>query len=140
MNTFITESVKQFFHETLSIRCEKYEKFPAINIYTALITLSDSEKKYTFSLCMKEETLNLISSILLYEDVPDEETKVDLVCECANLIVGAAKVAIEESRDNQLLQLSPPEYQGYFEEGFSKDFEDKLYFKVKDELIMIGIE
>jgi len=140
MRTFIEDAVKNFFHETLSVRCETYGKFPPLKVYSAIITLSDESTKYSFSLCMSNATIKLISNILLYEDQPDEEIKTDLVCECANLIVGSAKVAIEAANEGKLLQLSPPEYQGYFEEEFTKVFEDKLYFKVHDELIMIGVE
>ena len=140
MRAFIEDAVKNFFHETLSVRCETYGKFPPLKVYSAIITLRDESTKYSFSLCMNDKTIKQISSILLYEDQPDEEVKTDLICECANLIVGSAEVAIEEASDGKLLQLSPPEYQGYFEEEFSKVFDDKLYFKVHDELIMIGIE
>jgi CheY-specific phosphatase CheX len=140
MRTFIEDAVKNFFHETLSVRCETYGKFPPLKVYSAVIALSDDQTKYSYSLCMNDKTIKLVSSILLYENQPDEEVKTDLICECANLIVGSAKVAIEEANDGKLLQLSPPEYQGYFEEEFSKVFEDKLYFKVNDELIMIGVE
>jgi CheY-specific phosphatase CheX len=140
MRTFIEDAVKNFFHETLSVRCEIYGKFPPLKVYSAIIALSDESQTYHFSLCMNDATVKLVSNILLYEDQPDEEVKMDLICECANLIVGSAKVAIEEASDGKLLQLSPPEYQGYFEEEFTKVFDDKLYFKVQDELIMIGIE
>jgi len=99
MRKYIEQATKQFFHETLAVRCEKYDKFPLLGIYSALITISEIDKKHHFSLCMSEETLLLVSEILLCEENPDEETKVDLISECANLIVGAAKVAIEEDRD-----------------------------------------
>ncbi len=140
MKKYIENSVVNFFHETLSVRCEKYTKFPPLQVYTAKIELGDGTKTHSFSLCMKEETVQLISEALLFEDNPDQEVKMDLVCECANLIIGSAKVAIEEDHEGGLLQLTPPEYQGYFEEEFSKVFDEKYYFLVKGEPIMIGME
>ena len=140
MQEHVKNSVQNFFHETLSVRCENYEKFPVLKVYCARITLSFEKERYHYTLSMRDETLQMISQVLLYEDNPDEDIKIDLICECANLIIGSAKVAIEEANGGILLQLSPPEYQGYFEGEFSKDFDEKLYFKVKDSFFRIGIE
>jgi len=140
MNDYINTAVKNFFQEILSVRCEAYSAFPPTAVYTATISLEDSQTKHHFTLCMREETLRMVSNTLLHEEDPEEEIKMDLICECANLIVGSAKVAIEDATEQSDWQLSVPEYQGYFDEEFSKSFDDIAYFKVQDTFIMIGSE
>ncbi len=137
---YIDKAVENFFENTLEVKCKAYENEQLEDIYTTMITISKKDKAYSFFLCMGEPMLKRLSSHLLFEDNPDQDTIIDLLNESANLIIGNAKVLWEEEEHAVNLQLTTPEYQGFFEKNFSKEFEKKLFFEADSDAIMIGIE
>ena len=136
---YIDTAVENFFLHTLEIACQTLSQEAFENIYTTQIKITNLEREYDFFLCMREPLLQILSQKLLLEDNPCQDTLIDLLNESANLIVGHAKVLWEEAEGAEL-SLTTPEYQGYFEKSFSKEFDKKMFFEAGDEPIMIGIE
>jgi len=136
---YIDTAVENFFLHTLEIACQALSQEAVENIYTTQIKITNLDREYDFFLCMREPLLQILSQKLLLEDNPCQDTLIDLLNESANLIVGNAKVLWEEAEGAEL-SLATPEYQGYFEKSFSKEFDKKMFFKAGDEPIMIGIE
>jgi CheY-specific phosphatase CheX len=137
---YTDRAVENFFENTLEISCRVEEKERLSDIYTTQIGISHNDEAYYFFIGMGENMLKILSSKLLFEEEPDQETMIDLLNESANLIIGNAKVLWEESEEGVVLQLTTPEYQGYFEENLSKEFEKRRFFNADSESIMIGID
>ena len=136
---YTDKAVENFFENTLERTCKMEEKKDLHEIYTTQIGINHAGVEHQFFLGMGENILKILSSHLLYEDYPDQETLIDLLNESANLIIGNAKVLWEESENGVELQLTTPEYQGYFEQNLSKEFDKQLFFNTNNESIMIGI-
>jgi hypothetical protein len=137
---YTDRAVENFFENTLEIPCTVEEKERVSDIYTTQIGINYNEEAYYFFIGMGEKMLKTLSSKLLFEDEPDQDTMIDLLNESANLIIGNAKVLWEESEEGVELQLTTPQYQGYFEKNLSKEFEKKRFFNADSESIMIGID
>ena len=139
LETYTDKAVENFFQNTLELPCQNEQREQLSEIYTTQITINHEGKEYQFFICMGEKMLKTLSQHLLFEDNPDQETLIDLLNESANLIIGNAKVLWEESDAGVNLKLTTPEYQGYFEQNLSKEFDKKLFFNADSESIMIGI-
>jgi len=135
---YIEKAVENFFLSTLEIECQNPSQEGVEDIYTTKIQITNFDKEYRFFLCMGEPILKKLSSQLLFDENPSQDVIIDLVNESANLIVGNAKVLWEEAEGAEL-KLTTPEYQGFFEKSFSKEFDKKMFFEAADEPIMIGI-
>ncbi len=136
---YIDSAVENFFLNTLEVACHGVSCESVEDIYTTEIQITHLDRKYEFFLCMGEPLLKVLSEKLLYEENPSQDTLIDLLNESANLIIGNAKVLWEEAEGAELM-LTTPEYQGYFEKSFSKEFDKKMFFKASMEPIMIGIQ
>jgi len=136
----VDQAVENFFTSTLEISSKKRKSERLEDIYATLITIPQGDKEHRFYLCMGEAMLERLSSQLLCEDNPDQDTLIDLLNESANLIIGNAKVLWEASDPSVELKLTTPEYQGFFEKSFSKEFDETCFFEANNESIMIGIE
>ncbi len=136
---YIDKAVDNFFENTLEVACQTLSSESVEDIYTTEIKITHLDREYEFFLCMGEPLLKILSQKLLYEENPCQDTLIDLLNESANLIVGNAKVLWEEAEGAELM-LTTPEYQGFFEKSFSKEFDKKMFFEAGDEPIMIGIQ
>lgn len=136
---YIEKAVENFFISTLEVGCQEANQESVEDIYTTKIQITNFNKEYSFYLCMGEPILKKLASQLLFEEEPSQDTIIDLVNESANLIVGNAKVLWEEAEGAELT-LTTPEYQGFFEKSFSKEFDKKIFFQADNQPIMIGIE
>jgi CheY-specific phosphatase CheX len=137
MQGLITKAVDNFFKETLGFDSKKDDKFESKGVYVSSVFIEVESKKDDFFLTMTDELLKEVSKALFFDDEPDHETKIDLIGECANLIIGNLKVLLSDTED---IELGTPEYQGYFEDRFSKEFDDNYYFKVGEHKFMIGVQ
>ncbi len=137
---FTISATENFFLHTLQMQAKVEARDSAEEIYTTLITLCSEDVEYHFFLCMHESMLQKMAAELLFEDNPDQDTMIDLLNESANLIIGNAKVLWEESEPKIELKLTTPQYQGYFEKNFSKEFDQRIFLKAEDEAVMIGIK
>ena len=136
---YIEKAVEHFFVNTLEVGCQEVHQESVEDIYTTKIKITNFDKEYCFFLCMGEPILKKLASHLLFEEEPSKDTIIDLVNESANLIVGNAKVLWEEAEGAELT-LTTPEYQGFFEKSFSREFDKKMFFQTDNQPIMIGIE
>ncbi len=136
---FIEKAVENFVLHTLELDSKRVDQARIEEVYVTEIEIRDCEQAYAFSLCMGEAMLDILAQKLLMEEAPDEEMRIDLLNESANLIVGNAKVIWEETA-SATLELSTPKYQGYFEKNLSKDFDKNLFFQAGDTTIMIGMQ
>ena len=139
LETYTDKAVENFFQNTLELSCQSEQKEELSELYTTQITINHEGKEHQFFIGMGEKMLKVLAQHLLFEDEPDQETMIDLLNESANLIVGNAKLIWEEYDASASLKLTTPEYQGYFEENLSKEFDEKLFFNAGSESIMIGI-
>lgn len=136
---YINGAVENFFLSTLEVSCQEHSQKTVEDVYTTKIKIYHLDAEYQFYICMGEPILRELSNQLLGEESPCQDTIIDLINESANLIVGNVKVLWEEAEGAEL-QLTTPEYQGFFEKSFSKEFDERLFFEASDESIMIGIE
>jgi hypothetical protein len=137
MQDLIAKAVDNFFKESLGFNSKVDDKFESKGVYVSSVFIEMDSKKDDYYLTMTDELLNEISKALFFDDKPDVETKIDLIGECANLIIGNLKVLLSDIKD---IELGTPEYQGYFENRFSKEFDDNYYFKVGEYNLMIGVQ
>ena len=137
---YTRSSVKNFFKNTLELDSTESDTKEIENIYITMISLHHAEYRYNFYISLQAPLLHLCAMQLLMEENPDQDTLIDLLNENANLIIGTAKVAWEEDEHLVPLKLGTPEYQGFFENNFSKEFDEKLYFQAAGDVIMIGVE
>ena len=137
---YTRSSVKNFFKNTLELDSTESDTKEIEDIYTTMISLHHEENRYNFYISLQAPLLHLFAMQLLMEENPDQDTLIDILNENANLIIGTAKVLWEEDEHLVPLTLGTPEYQGFFEKNFSKEFDEKLYFQAAGDVIMIGVE
>ncbi len=140
MQDIIIKATENFVVESLGLSLFREEKFVLASSYGVSISLDTSTKKSQFYLFLEEELLRSISKVLFMDENPDDETKIDLLCECANLIVGNAKVLISQSRGISDIELGIPQYQGYNSSQIKRDFNEDIYLNIDGKKMMIGIE
>ena len=99
--------------------------------YMTTIGLSSPSFNYKFTLVMSNSLLRETSSVLLFDDEPDDEAMRDLALEVTNMIIGNAKVIIE-GRSEESLKLTIPQM-----EGKGNDVSGFITSLGKDDLTMI---
>jgi hypothetical protein len=137
MQELIVKATDNFFKETLCFKSKIGDKFVSKSVYVSSVSIEIDSIKDDFYLTMPDELLVEVSKVLFFDDEPDSETKIDLIGECANLIIGNLKVLLSDKED---IKLGTPQYQGFFEGEFSKEFDESYYFHVEKYEFMIGME
>ena len=106
---YISKAVEIFFQDTLNLHPKEIKRCSAKPAYFASIDILENNTNKHFVIALDEKLIHTISSILLFEDEPDLETKYDLTKEVANIIIGRAKVLYEEDYPNNHYQLKTPD-------------------------------
>ena len=93
MTDLLQTSMSEVFEQHFGMRLVPCKSRPARSGYRAAIPFTcDGEERRVATLWLQKPTLKKVSSILLFENDPDEETLEDLASELANFIVGHAKM------------------------------------------------
>ncbi len=138
MEKYLKQAVENFFVNTLGFELKKVDSNHLKNIYVSTIQLREKEHIYSFDLCLDEELLKEVSYALFMDKNPNIDMMIDLNCEVANLIIGNLKLLLSEEFGNDI-ELFTPNYEGYFEYGFSKEFDEKHYYQINDYTFMLGV-
>ncbi|MBE0491753.1 MAG: chemotaxis protein CheX [Sulfurospirillum sp.] len=109
------------------------------NLYGAAIALCANEKEYQWYLLFQKETLNIFSKALLFDDDLSEDDLDDLCKEIANMIIGSAKVTLEQNENSHLhYTLGVPEFLGRIDNTNSLHLDDIFVYKIKNRTFLIG--
>lgn len=133
MVEIIEESFFKALKESLGVeatRCDDYLSSGHISRIDI-----DGDKNHTISIIYDDDFLLYASSLMLFEEDPDDKTKLDLSNELTNIIVGVSKV-IASSADIHY-SISTPKYEGFGE--FQKSFDYALSFVCDDNMCTLYI-
>ncbi len=108
------------------------------NLYGTSIPSTKDNKETNWYLFFKKDTLNEVAKVLLFEDNLSEDDLDDLLKEIANLIVGRAKVILEEKNRNRTYKLGTPEFLGKVSDSFPVKLDDKMILKFKNRTFIIA--
>lgn len=135
LNESIIMATRHFGEKVLDTEINVVKEEPFGNMYCASIDVI-GEVNYNVFVCIDDKSLQKMSSVFLFVDEPDEDTKYDLVCEIANIIVGRAKVEASEKLEYKF-DISTPEFIGVNQETPSGEI--KINFSFKDgEFVVIA--
>jgi hypothetical protein len=109
MKVILIRAIRNLFVGQIDLKPQphKVELLDGDHHITSIELASDTETHY-FKLVSSKELLKEVSSVMLFEDDPDEATLIDMASEVTNLVVGNAKVLVEDVR-KKALKLSIPE-------------------------------
>ncbi len=108
------------------------------DFYGSAIALYENGVETQWYLLFKKHTLNECSKSLLFEDNLNEEDLDDLVKEVANLIVGSAKVILENQNPDKEYKVSTPDFLGHVRKAELLNFKEHLLYKIKNRTFVIG--
>lgn len=133
LNKSIVMATKYFAEKVLDVRLKTQDERVSGGAYCASIDVIGSPN-YIMSVYIGEQSLKKMSELFLFIDDPDDETKQDLVCEIANVIVGRAKVEASEKLGYKF-DISTPKYIGSDVKVPEHDME--INFGFEDEVFTI---
>jgi len=137
---YTKNACENFFNNILGLEAEDCKTHRYKNFFYSKISIYTNDIKYDLLFFLKKETINLISDILLFEKNPDEQIRIDLLKEVANLIGGTAKTLMEELDEETEYTLSTPEYLGTIEDIKTLNLYQKFAKKVNNRCFVIAIE
>ncbi len=129
--TALSESIiiatEYFAKNVLGVELTVADRKVGDGVYCASIDVL-GDMKYRVYVYICDKNLTKMSSLFLCVDDPDEETKIDLVCEIANVIVGRAKVEASEKFQYKF-DISTPTFVGKDEAVPTHDLELNFLFE-----------
>jgi chemotaxis protein CheY-P-specific phosphatase CheC len=137
MITAIDSATKSFCADIIGLET-KQAKYSGKNFYGAAIALCENQIETQWYLLFKKNTLNEFSKALLFEDDLNEDDLDDLVKEVANMIVGSAKVILEEKNSNSTYKISTPDFLGHVPRVELLKLEEFLLYKIKNRTFVVG--
>ena len=137
MITAIDNATKSFCANIIGLKTKQAKCF-GNNFYGAAIALYENEIESQWYLLFKKNTLNEFSKALLFEDNLNEDDLDDLIKEVANMIIGSAKVILEEKNKNIKYKISTPDFLGHVPKVKLLKFEEFLLYKIKNRTFVIG--
>jgi uncharacterized protein YneR len=110
MKVILIRAIRNLFVGQIDLKPQPHKKdlLKGEHYITKIELASDSEVHY-FNLVSSKELLKQVSSVMLFEDEPDEETLKDMASEVTNLVIGNAKVLVEDVRKQELKLTIPKE-------------------------------
>ncbi len=137
MKKAIEEATKYFCEEILDFDI-KDAKTIGKDLYGASIPIYEDGKETNWYLFFKKDTLNEVAKVLLFEDNLNEDDLDDLLKEISNLIIGKAKVLLEEKNHSNTYEIDTPEFLGKISEPFPIKLKNKMVFKFKNRTFLIA--
>lgn len=95
----IEEALQRTFHDIFGGELKR-DSHPIKLGYVSQIPITHQQQTSYVHFIFKKELLVDVSSILLMDDHPDEDTLQDLTKELANLVVGCAKVMVSDKKES----------------------------------------
>ncbi len=135
MLEIIKKYTNKFFNEILDFDIQEAKSFGK-EYYGAAIFLTYDKTEVQWYLLFKKSTLNEIAKVLLFEDNLKDSDLDDLLKEVSNLIIGSAKVELQEKFKG--LKLSTPEFLGEIKDPKNLKMEEFLLYKFKNRTFIIG--
>jgi len=137
MITAIDNATNSFCSDIIGLEI-KPAKFFGKNFYGAAIALCEDGIEIQWYLLFKKHTLNEFSKALLFEEDLNEEDLDDLVKEVTNMIIGSAKVILEEKNSDITYEISTPDFLGHVPNVNLLKLEEFLLYKIKNRTFVIG--
>ncbi len=137
MKEAIVEATKHFCEDILDFKLSEAKSIGK-DLYGASIPIYENGKETNWYLFFKKESLNEVAKVLLFEDNLNEDDLDDLLKEISNLIIGQAKVLLEEKNKNSSYKIGTPEFLGKISEPFPIKLDNKLLFKIKNRTFLIA--
>lgn len=106
----IEKSIKHFFEDILKEKITEDDNISGELYGSSIVLSSESEGDYEFYLFFPKEVFEKFRQIFLKNAVFKEDDFCDLAKECANEIIGYAKVKLNENKKEYSLGI--PEYLG----------------------------
>ena len=130
-------AIKSFCTSIIGLEIKSAKCFGK-EFYGASIGLYENDTETQWYLLFKKDSLNEFSKALLFEDSLNEDNLEDLVKEVANMIVGSAKVILEERNNDKKYKLSTPFFLGHVPRVELLGLEEFLLYKIKNRTFIIG--
>jgi chemotaxis protein CheY-P-specific phosphatase CheC len=137
MKEAIKEATKYFCKDILDFEISEGKSI-GNDFYGASIPIYEDGKETDWYLFFKKESLNEVAKVLLFEDNLSEDDLDDLLKEIANLIIGKAKVILEEKNKQNNYKIGTPEFLGKVGEKFPIKLKNKLLFNIKNRTFLIA--
>jgi len=137
MITAIDSATKSFCADIIELEAQQAKCFGK-NFYGAAIALYEDDIETQWYLLFKKNTLNEFSKALLFEDNLNEDDLDDLVKEVANMIIGSAKVILENKNSNSTYKISTPDFLGHVPKVELLKLEEFLLYKIKNRTFVVG--
>ncbi len=136
MTDLLRTSMSEVFEQHFGMRLVPCKNRPARSGYRAAIPFScEREGHMVATLWLQKPTLKKVSSILLFENDPDEDALEDLTSELANFIVGHAKMIASDR--GIPCTIATPRFDGI---GHLRSGCETLLFKTENRCIALQIK
>lgn len=129
----LKEATTYFVNDILGSKAELFQSCTMGSAWAASIKIS-GEQSYKITIYIADKSLTKMALLFLNEDLPDMETKTDLIKEIANLIVGKAKVVAQS--DGLIFDISTPSFEGD-KERVCNDVNRQINFLFEEEVFTI---
>lgn len=133
----INDATKSFCTDIIGLNIQE-AKFAGKDFYGTAITLYEDKNEIQWYLLFQKHTLNEFSKALLFEDNLSEDDLDDLSKEVANLIIGSAKVILENKNSNIQYKISTPRFLGHVSKIESLKLKESLLYKIKNRTFVVG--
>ena len=137
MITAIDSATKSFCADIIELEAQQAKCFGK-NFYAASISLYEDDIETQWYLLFKKNTLNVFSKALLFEDNLNEDDLDDLIKEVANMIIGSAKVILENKNSISTYKISTPDFLGHVPKVGLLKLEEFLLYKIKNRTFVVG--
>lgn len=137
MKNAVDLATKNFCADTLGLQVES-AKYLGDKLYGSAIALYENDKEYQWYLLFKKDTLNEFAKILLFEDSLNEDDLDDLVKEVSNIIIGSAKVLLEEKNKECDYKIGVPDFLGHIDKHKILNLQEILLYKIKNRTFALG--
>lgn len=125
MHELLRRSVDEVMQQQLGLEIEPCKSHPRREAYCVSTQLSYKTREALVTIWFQRPTLKKFSQILLFEEDPDETTLIDMAKECANFIVGHAKMIAHDN--GEAFKMGLPESVGL---RILERSDNRLLFKV----------
>jgi len=137
--SYIQASAKNFFDNIIEDEIEDFDGDCAKSkYYISSIDFMVDDISETYDLYFQKETLENVAHVLLGDKHQSTKSIIDLSNEVANLLIGSAKVLIEESNVNIDYKISTPSFIGEDMEFDESKYEEKYIFGLSQRCAIIA--
>lgn len=135
----ISDSMEYLCKDTLGLKLSA-GKSMGKDFYGSSIPLICDKEESHYYIFFKKDTLQVFGRTLMLMDELHEDDFQDLCKEIINLVIGKAKVTLNEENPKQHYKLGTPEYLGKISPPFPVKLEDTKIYKIKNRTFAIGVK